>query len=218
MKTVFVVLGILLILLFLAWLFLVRPGKDRKWMVLIFDVALIMVSALVLTMGFMMRSRYNADNPKAGDAAEEEGTPKRLQEGDAMEGDEIPQESGASQGTGRTEGNGGTQGSEGTQNPQEGQNPEGAQETPAAGGTEGTGGTLGTGGTEVTGGTPITGGTEGTVDLDEAQGDSSGESQSGQDSRESDQGEEDSRESGQEDQNPSGPDGEEESSESEYIE
>ena len=109
MKMVFVVLGILLIILFLAWLFLAGSEKDRKWMVPILDVALIMVSALVVTMGFMMRSRHIADNVK--------GMPVRRQEEDARktEGSESSKESEAFQGTGEAEESGENQDPEGTQ-------------------------------------------------------------------------------------------------------
>lgn len=117
MKMVFVVLGILLIILFLAWLFLAGSEKDRKWMVPILDVALIMVSALVVTMGFMMRSRHIADNVKAWDTVGEEGMPVRRQEEDArkMEGSESSKESEAFQGTGEAEESGENQDPEGTQ-------------------------------------------------------------------------------------------------------
>ena len=116
MKMVFVVLGILLIILFLAWLFLAGSEKDRKWMVPILDVALIMVSALVVTMGFMMRSRHIADNVK-GDTVGEEGMPVRRQEEDARktEGSESSKESEAFQGTGEAEESGENQDPEGTQ-------------------------------------------------------------------------------------------------------
>ncbi len=112
MKIVFLVVGILLIVLFLGWLFLVRPGKDRKWMAFILDAALIMVSAMVLAMGFMMRSRHIADSAAAktaqedGAAGEDDGqpvegvTPQRLQEGETQttEGSEEAESSSESQG------------------------------------------------------------------------------------------------------------------------
>ena len=202
MKIAFLVVGILLIVLFLGWLFLVRPGKDRKWMAFILDAALIMVSAVVLTMGFMMRSRHIADSAAAktaqedggaGDAGEDDGqpvegvTPQRLQEGETQttEGSEGVENQGSediqNQGSGETESSSESQGTEGGQ---------GAEREP--------------GGQEA-------GGTE------------SGDSQepaSTQDSEQesSSQGREESQESGEGSQDLSNPDEEETSSESEYIE
>ena len=141
MKIVFLVVGILLIVLFLGWLFLVRPGKDRKWMAFILDAALIMVSAMVLAMGFMMRSRHIADSAAAktaqedGAAGEDDGqpvegvTPQRLQEGETQttEGSEEAESSSESQGAEVSPGSLGTSGGQGAE-----QEP-GGQE---AGGTE----------------------------------------------------------------------------------
>ena len=61
MKTAFVILGIILIVLFLAWIVLARPEKEKRRTVLVLDIALIMASAAVLTAGFMMRDRHMAD-------------------------------------------------------------------------------------------------------------------------------------------------------------
>ena len=154
MKIVFLVVGILLIVLFLGWLFLVRPGKDRKWMAFILDAALIMVSAMVLAMGFMMRSRHIADSAAAktaqedGAAGEDDGqpvegvTPQRLQEGETQttEGSEEAESSSESQGAEVSPGSLGTSGGQGAEQEPGGQEaggtesggsqePEGAQES-----------------------------------------------------------------------------------------
>lgn len=220
MKIAFLVVGILLIVLFLGWLFLVRPGKDRKWMAFILDAALIMVSAVVLTMGFMMRSRHIADSAAAktaqedggaGDAGEDDGqpvegvTPQRLQEGETQttEGSEGVENQGSediqNQGSGETESSSESQGTEGGQ---------GAEREP--GGQE-------AGGTE-SGDSQEPEGAQGSQKPEGSQ--ESQEPASTQDSEQesSSQGREESQESGEGSQDLSNPDEEETSSESEYIE
>ena len=197
LKIVFLVVGILLIVLFLGWLFLVRPGKDRKWMAFILDAALIMVSAMVLAMGFMMRSRHIADSAAAktaqedGAAGEDDGqpvegvTPQRLQEGETQttEGSEEAESSSESQGAEVSPGSLGTSGGQGAE-----QEP-GGQE---AGGTE-------------------SGGSQEPANPQDSEQESSSE-------EEGSQGTEESQESGEGGQDSPNPDEEETSSESEDIE
>ncbi len=206
MKIVFLVVGILLIVLFLGWLFLVRPGKDRKWMAFILDAALIMVSAMVLAMGFMMRSRHIADSAAAktaqedGAAGEDDGqpvegvTPQRLQEGEAQttEGSEEAKSSSESQGAEVSPGSLGTSGGQGAE-----QEP-GGQE---AGGTE-------SGGSQEP---------EGAQESQEPANPQDSEQESSSE-EEGSQGTEESQESGEGGQDSPNPDEEETSSESEDIE
>lgn len=206
MKIVFLVVGILLIVLFLGWLFLVRPGKDRKWMAFILDAALIMVSAMVLAMGFMMRSRHIADSAAAktaqedGAAGEDNGqpvegvTPQRLQEGEAQttEGSEEAKSSSESQGAEVSPGSLGTSGGQGAE-----QEP-GGQE---AGGTE-------SGGSQEP---------EGAQESQEPANPQDSEQESSSE-EEGSQGTEESQESGEGGQDSPNPDEEETSSESEDIE
>nr|WP_300677881.1 hypothetical protein [uncultured Acetatifactor sp.] len=205
MKIVFLVVGILLIVLFLGWLFLVRPGKDRKWMAFILDTALIMVSAMVLAMGFMMRSRHIADSAAAktaqedGAAGEDDGqpvegvTPQRLQEGETQttEGSEEAESSSESQGAEVSPGSLGTSGGQGAE-----QEP-GGQE---AGGTE-------SGSQEP----------EGAQESQEPANPQDSEQESSSE-EEGSQGTEESQESGEGGQDSPNPDEEETSSESEDIE
>nr|WP_300656882.1 hypothetical protein [uncultured Acetatifactor sp.] len=206
MKIVFLVVGILLIVLFLGWLFLVRPGKDRKWMAFILDAALIMVSAMVLAMGFMMRSRHIADSAAAktaqedGAAGEDNGqpvegvTPQRLQEGETQttEGSEEAESSSESQGAEVSPGSLGTSGGQGAE-----QEP-GGQE---AGGTE-------SGGSQEP---------EGAQESQEPANPQDSEQESSSE-EEGSQGTEESQESGEGGQDSPNPDEEETSSESEDIE
>ncbi len=206
MKIVFLVVGILLIVLFLGWLFLVRPGKDRKWMAFILDAALIMVSAMVLAMGFMMRSRHIADSAAAktaqedGAAGEDDGqpvegvTPQRLQEGETQttEGSEEAESSSESQGAEVSPGFLGTSGGQGAE-----QEP-GGQE---AGGTE-------SGGSQEP---------EGAQESQEPANPQDSEQESSSE-EEGSQGTEESQESGEGGQDSPNPDEEETSSESEDIE
>lgn len=206
MKIVFLVVGILLIVLFLGWLFLVRPGKDRKWMAFILDAALIMVSAMVLAMGFMMRSRHIADSAAAktaqedGAAGEDDGqpvegvTPQRLQEGETQttEGSEEAKSSSESQGAEVSPGSLGTSGGQGAE-----QEP-GGQE---AGGTE-------SGGSQEP---------EGAQESQEPANPQDSEQESSSE-EEGSQGTEESQESGEGGQDSPNPDEEETSSESEDIE
>lgn len=206
MKIVFLVVGILLIVLFLGWLFLVRPGKDRKWMAFILDAALIMVSAMVLAMGFMMRSRHIADSAAAktaqedGAAGEDDGqpvegvTPQRLQEGEAQttEGSEEAKSSSESQGAEVSPGSLGTSGGQGAE-----QEP-GGQE---AGGTE-------SGGSQEP---------EGAQESQEPANPQDSEQENSSE-EEGSQGTEESQESGEGGQDSPNPDEEETSSESEDIE
>ena len=206
MKIVFLVVGILLIVLFLGWLFLVRPGKDRKWMAFILDAALIMVSAMVLAMGFMMRSRHIADSAAAKTAQEDgaageaagqpvEGvTPQRLQEGETQttEGSEEAESSSESQGAEVSPGSLGTSGGQGAE-----QEP-GGQE---AGGTE-------SGGSQEP---------EGAQESQEPANPQDSEQESSSE-EEGSQGTEESQESGEGGQDSPNPDEEETSSESEDIE
>ena len=206
MKIVFLVVGILLIVLFLGWLFLVRPGKDRKWMAFILDAALIMVSAMVLAMGFMMRSRHIADSAAAktaqedGAAGEDDGqpgegvTPQRLQEGETQttEGSEEAESSSESQGAEVSPGSLGTSGGQGAE-----QEP-GGQE---AGGTE-------SGGSQEP---------EGAQESQEPANPQDSEQESSSE-EEGSQGTEESQESGEGGQDSPNPDEEETSSESEDIE
>lgn len=206
LKIVFLVVGILLIVLFLGWLFLVRPGKDRKWMAFILDAALIMVSAMVLAMGFMMRSRHIADSAAAktaqedGAAGEDDGqpvegvTPQRLQEGEAQttEGSEEAKSSSESQGAEVSPGSLGTSGGQGAE-----QEP-GGQE---AGGTE-------SGGSQEP---------EGAQESQEPANPQDSEQESSSE-EEGSQGTEESQESGEGGQDSPNPDEEETSSESEDIE
>lgn len=206
MKIVFLVVGILLIVLFLGWLFLVRPGKDRKWMAFILDAALIMVSAMVLAMGFMMRSRHIADSAAAktaqedGAAGEDDGqpvegvTPQRLQEGETQttEGSEEAESSSESQGAEVSLGSLGTSGGQGAE-----QEP-GGQE---AGGTE-------SGGSQEP---------EGAQESQEPANPQDSEQESSSE-EEGSQGTEESQESGEGGQDSPNPDEEETSSESEDIE
>ena len=203
---VFLVVGILLIVLFLGWLFLVRPGKDRKWMAFILDAALIMVSAMVLAMGFMMRSRHIADSAAAktaqedGAAGEDDGqpvegvTPQRLQEGETQttEGSEEAESSSESQGAEVSPGSLGTSGGQGAE-----QEP-GGQE---AGGTE-------SGGSQEP---------EGAQESQEPANPQDSEQESSSE-EEGSQGTEESQESGEGGQDSPNPDEEETSSESEDIE
>lgn len=206
LKIVFLVVGILLIVLFLGWLFLVRPGKDRKWMAFILDAALIMVSAMVLAMGFMMRSRHIADSAAAktaqedGAAGEDDGqpvegvTPQRLQEGETQttEGSEEAESSSESQGAEVSPGFLGTSGGQGAE-----QEP-GGQE---AGGTE-------SGGSQEP---------EGAQESQEPANPQDSEQESSSE-EEGSQGTEESQESGEGGQDSPNPDEEETSSESEDIE
>lgn len=206
MKIVFLVVGILLIVLFLGWLFLVRPGKDRKWMAFILDAALIMVSAMVLAMGFMMRSRHIADSAAAktaqedGAAGEDDGQPvegvtlQRLQEGETQttEGSEEAESSSESQGAEVSPGSLGTSGGQGAE-----QEP-GGQE---AGGTE-------SGGSQEP---------EGAQESQEPANPQDSEQESSSE-EEGSQGTEESQESGEGGQDSPNPDEEETSSESEDIE
>ncbi len=206
MKIVFLVVGILLIVLFLGWLFLVRPGKGRKWMAFILDAALIMVSAMVLAMGFMMRSRHIADSAAAktaqedGAAGEDDGqpvegvTPQRLQEGETQttEGSEEAESSSESQGAEVSPGSLGTSGGQGAE-----QEP-GGQE---AGGTE-------SGGSQEP---------EGAQESQEPANPQDSEQESSSE-EEGSQGTEESQESGEGGQDSPNPDEEETSSESEDIE
>lgn len=206
MKIVFLVVGILLIVLFLGWLFLVRPGKDRKWMAFILDAALIMVSAMVLAMGFMMRSRHIADSAAAktaqedGAAGEDDGqpvegvTPQRLQEGETQttEGSEEAKSSSESQGAEVSPGSLRTSGGQGAE-----QEP-GGQE---AGGTE-------SGGSQEP---------EGAQESQEPANPQDSEQESSSE-EEGSQGTEESQESGEGGQDSPNPDEEETSSESEDIE
>lgn len=206
MKIVFLVVGILLIVLFLGWLFLVRPGKDRKWMAFILDAALIMVSAMGLAMGFMMRSRHIADSAAAktaqedGAAGEDDGqpvegvTPQRLQEGETQttEGSEEAESSSESQGAEVSPGSLGTSGGQGAE-----QEP-GGQE---AGGTE-------SGGSQEP---------EGAQESQEPANPQDSEQESSSE-EEGSQGTEESQESGEGGQDSPNPDEEETSSESEDIE
>lgn len=206
LKIVFLVVGILLIVLFLGWLFLVRPGKDRKWMAFILDAALIMVSAMVLAMGFMMRSRHIADSAAAktaqedGAAGEDDGqpvegvTPQRLQEGETQttEGSEEAESSSESQGAEVSPGSLGTSGGQGAE-----QEP-GGQE---AGGTE-------SGGSQEP---------EGAQESQEPANPQDSEQESSSE-EEGSQGTEESQESGEGGQDSPNPDEEETSSESEDIE
>ena len=206
MKIVFLVVGILLIVLFLGWLFLVRPGKDRKWMAFILDAALIMVSAMVLAMGFMMRSRHIADSAAAktaqedGAAGEDDGqpvegvTPQRLQEGETQttEGSEEAESSSESQGAEVSPGSLGTSGGQGAE-----QEP-GGQE---AGGTE-------SGASQEP---------EGAQESQEPANPQDSEQESSSE-EEGSQGTEESQESGEGGQDSPNPDEEETSSESEDIE
>lgn len=206
LKIVFLVVGILLIVLFLGWLFLVRPGKDRKWMAFILDAALIMVSAMVLAMGFMMRSRHIADSAAAktaqedGAAGEDDGqpvegvTPQRLQEGETQttEGSEEAESSSDSQGAEVSPGSLGTSGGQGAE-----QEP-GGQE---AGGTE-------SGGSQEP---------EGAQESQEPANPQDSEQESSSE-EEGSQGTEESQESGEGGQDSPNPDEEETSSESEDIE
>ena len=206
MKIVFLVVGILLIVLFLGWLFLVRPGKDRKWMAFILDAALIMVSAMVLAMGFMMRSRHIADSAAAktaqedGAAGEDDGqpvegvTPQRLQEGETQttEGSEEAESSSESQGAEVSPGSLGTSGGQGAE-----QEP-GGQE---AGGTE-------SGGSQEP---------EGAQESQEPANPQDSEQESSSE-EEGSQGTEESQESGEGGQDSPNPEEEETSSESEDIE
>ena len=206
LKIVFLVVGILLIVLFLGWLFLVRPGKDRKWMAFILDAALIMVCAMVLAMGFMMRSRHIADSAAAktaqedGAAGEDDGqpvegvTPQRLQEGETQttEGSEEAESSSESQGAEVSPGSLGTSGGQGAE-----QEP-GGQE---AGGTE-------SGGSQEP---------EGAQESQEPANPQDSEQESSSE-EEGSQGTEESQESGEGGQDSPNPDEEETSSESEDIE
>ena len=206
LKIVFLVVGILLIVLFLGWLFLVRPGKGRKWMAFILDAALIMVSAMVLAMGFMMRSRHIADSAAAktaqedGAAGEDDGqpvegvTPQRLQEGETQttEGSEEAESSSESQGAEVSPGSLGTSGGQGAE-----QEP-GGQE---AGGTE-------SGGSQEP---------EGAQESQEPANPQDSEQESSSE-EEGSQGTEESQESGEGGQDSPNPDEEETSSESEDIE
>ena len=206
LKIVFLVVGILLIVLFLGWLFLVRPGKDRKWMAFILDAALIMVSAMVLAMGFMMRSRHIADSAAAktaqedGAAGEDDGqpvegvTPQRLQEGETQttEGSEEAESSSESQGAEVSPGSLGTSGGQGAE-----QEP-GGQE---AGGTE-------SGGSQEP---------EGAQESQEPANPQDSEQESSSE-EEGSQGTEESQESGEGGQDSPNPDEEETSYESEDIE
>lgn len=215
MKTVFLVLGILLIILFLTWLFLVKPGKNRKWMILIFDALLIIVSALVVVMGFRMRSGHIVDNMKKWDAAGEEGESseedpvRRLQEEDAQkaEGGESRkesvtfQEAGEPEGSEEDQGSGETQGTQGAgeESNQDGQGAEGRQEDKETKESEEDQSSEETSGTQ------------------EAGEESDQESWSTEDSQEHDQGERDIQELIQREQDSLEPGGEEASYEREHI-
>lgn len=132
MKTAFVILGIVLIVLFLAWIVLARPERDRRRTAIGLDIALIMVSAAVLTVGFLMRDRHMADIAAA----------RQLQEGDVLPGGHGQPDSDASAEESKESG---TQGDRdypsASQDPEEPGNASGTGD----GGSQGAGGMTGSG-------------------------------------------------------------------------